>query len=121
MKVKKTVFVEELGKEVEVEVEFDKYDAMEYLRYYHDSWDDSDILDAINYDSEPDFYDVETFVSNANMSTKQSLIDVMLGRGHDVYFNATLEDEMKEEWWAEVRKKYTLQQLEEVLGNKFNM
>lgn len=33
----------------------------------------------------------------------------------------SLEDELKEEWWNDVRKKYTLVQLESVLGNRFNL
>lgn len=33
----------------------------------------------------------------------------------------SLEDELKEEWWDAVQQKYTLPQLEEVLGNKFNL
>ena len=33
----------------------------------------------------------------------------------------TLEMAMKGEWWELARKKYTLEQLENVLGNKFTM
>jgi hypothetical protein len=35
--------------------------------------------------------------------------------------STSLEDEMKEEWFEEVSKKYTLAQLESVLGTKDNL
>jgi hypothetical protein len=121
MEVKRTVFIEELDKDVEVVVEIDHDDVMDYVRYEAYGWDLEEIADACDIDCDPGYHDVETFISNASMTTKQSLIDVMLGRDSGVTLNSTLEDEMKEEWWAEIRKKYTLSQLEEVLGNKFQM
>ena len=33
----------------------------------------------------------------------------------------TLNDELKSEWWEDVRQKYTLPQLESVFGNRFNL
>jgi chromosome segregation ATPase len=36
------------------------------------------------------------------------------------YYNS-LDDELKQEWWEAVKEKYTLAQLEAILGNRFNL
>lgn len=39
----------------------------------------------------------------------------------DTTVKTDLDYEMKEEWWSEANKKYTLSQLENVLGPKDNL
>ena len=48
-------------------------------------------------------------------------IEMLKEYGDDDTLDNSLEREMKEELWAEVRKKYSLAQLESIFGNKYNL
>ena len=67
------------------------------------------------------FKSVEVFIDNATMLDKQHLINSILGKNSGYEVAGTLAEEMKEEWWVIARKKFSLEQLESLLGTKFDL
>lgn len=47
--------------------------------------------------------------------------EIFGGRPLYAHTRTSLEDVLKQEWWEAVREKYTLAQLEAILGNRFNL
>jgi hypothetical protein len=119
--MKKTVYVEELDKDVEVDIDIELDDVIDYISYDADRYDEQQIADELSINVEPDWDDIENYISHADKDTKKDIIDLILGKGNGNYVDNTLAGEMKEEWWVEARKKYSLQELEDRLGNKFQM
>lgn len=82
------------------------------------------MITRIRTDVEVDItmYDLKEILDSCNKSEiKDVLTHIRKKKVEDNYFGDSIEDSMKQEWWEEARKKFSLQQLEDKLGNRFNL
>ena len=119
MNVKKNIFVPELDKEVELDVEIELNDVLEFIDFAG-GYEVNEIINRCDYEPEinVDFEMVMDYI-NYELTTSElkELISTILPSEH----NKTLDDVMKDEWFEFARKKYTLEQLESILGTKFDL
>lgn len=78
-----------------------------------------DVID--NYGDEISDLEYDKDKLERQISTLEDQVDNLEEKIEEVRCIDSLDDQLKEEWWADAKKKYTLPQLESVLGNRWNL
>jgi len=121
MKIEKEVFIKELDKSITIEVDIELDDVLDFIvtASYKEI---DDIIDACDYECEKEDTTLDDVLDYVAYATNEETYRIMgVIKNDNSYHKRTLEDDMKDELLSYAIKKYTLTQLEEKLGTKFDL